>query len=69
MVVDATYRARKGMYSMTKQEKIGLGLLVLLFVLFVGILVVTVKPFDEGERDFETNIFVEQRMKNLQRSQ
>lgn len=54
---------------MTKQEKIGLGVIVLLFAVFVGILAVTVKPFSDGERDFETNIFVEQRMKNLQRSQ
>ena len=54
---------------MTKQEKIGLGILVLLFVVLIGILAVTVKPFSEGDRDFETNIFVEQRMKNLQKSQ
>lgn len=54
---------------MTKQEKIGLGVIVLLFLLFVGILVVTVKPMSDTERDFETNIFVEQRMKNLQKSQ
>lgn len=54
---------------MTRQEKIGLGILILLFAVFVGILAVTVKPFDSGERDFETNIFVEQRMKNLQKSQ
>jgi len=53
---------------MTKQEKIGLAAIIALFVVLIGILAVTVKPFSESERDFETNIFVEQRMKNLQKS-
>jgi len=52
---------------MTKQEKIGLGAIIALFVVFCGILFFTVKPFSDTERDFETNIFVEQRMINLQK--
>jgi len=53
---------------MSRNEKIGLGALIAIFVLFVAILIATVRPFSNTIRSPEKSVFVEQRLINLQKS-
>ena len=53
---------------MSRSDKIGLGVLITLMVLFAVILVWTIKPHDGATRTFQDNVFVEQRMINLQKN-
>ena len=53
---------------MSRSDKIGLGVLITLMVLFAVILVWTIKPPDGATRTFQDNVFVEQRMINLQKN-
>ncbi len=53
---------------MSRSDKIGLGVLVALMLLFAAILVWTIKPHEGATRSFQDNVFVEQRMINLQKN-
>ncbi len=52
---------------MTTNEKIGLGVLVSLFVVFCAVLVWTFQPAGGEAKDVEDSIFVQQRVINLQK--
>ena len=53
---------------MSRRDKIGLALLVVTFVLFVIALAWTVRPYSDTVRSPEESIFVQQRMKNIEKS-
>ncbi len=53
---------------MTSRDKLGVVVLLLLFVLFGVALYFTVRPKSTERRGFGDNVLVEQRMINLQKS-
>jgi len=56
-----------GSNAVTTNEKIGLGVLVSLFVVFCAVLVWTFQPVGGEAKDVEESIFVQQRVINLQK--
>lgn len=53
---------------MTRKDKIGLGFLICLFVVFAALLVATLRPISNTVRKPEDSVIVQQRIKNLQKS-
>lgn len=52
---------------MVRRDKVGLGVLVLLFVFFIGVLVWTLKGTSKPSHDFSESIFTKQRIVNLKK--
>lgn len=50
---------------MTRRDKVGLGVLIALFVFLIVTLVYTFRPFGNASRSPENSVFVEQRLINL----
>lgn len=53
---------------MTKRDKIGVAVLIALFIFFIVALVMTLKPLGPSISP-EQSVFVQQRIKNLEKSQ
>ena len=53
---------------MTKRDKIGVGIFVSLFILFGIILYFTIKPPSGNPGTFDSNVIIDQRVKNLEKS-
>jgi hypothetical protein len=53
---------------MSRRDKLGLGILLTLFVIFCVLLAITIEPFGEP-RDPEDSVFVQTRIKHLQNQQ
>lgn len=54
---------------MTQREKLGIGIIVGLFVMFGIVLWFTIDRPSGGTGSFENNVIIEQRVKNLNKSQ
>lgn len=54
------------MAKLTRRDKIGLAVLVLIFVVFGIILAVTTERPSGPSRSFENNVIVERRLQNLE---
>ena len=54
---------------MTKRDKVGILVLAALFMAFGLLLFLTVRPQSGARRSYDDNIFVRQRMINLQKSE
>ena len=52
---------------MTTRDKIGFGVILCLMALLCGVLVWTFQPLGEGGRGYTDNVFVRQRIDNLQK--
>lgn len=53
---------------MSRRDKVGLAVLIALFITFAVVLVVMMKPRGPAKYGFEDNIFVKQRIVNVQKS-
>jgi hypothetical protein len=53
---------------MTRQERIGLGVIIALFAVCIGGLLWTIRPHRGPFRSPESSVVVEQRMKSLQQN-
>lgn len=47
---------------------IGIGILVVLFIIFIAILVYTIKPFSSNVKSFDKSLIIKQRIINLEKS-
>jgi len=54
---------------MTHKEKLGIGIIIGLFVIFGLLLWFTMEPPAGGSGSFENNVIIDQRVKNLNKSQ
>ena len=53
---------------MTKRDIMGIIFLIVLFAIFIGILIATVRPMSNKRFGTDNNVFVQQRLKNLEKS-
>lgn len=53
---------------MTQKEKIGVGIIVALFVFLGVVLWITITPPADSSGSFENNVIIDQRVKNLNKS-
>ena len=53
---------------MSRRDKIGLTILITLFLIFGALLVATLRPLSNTVRQPEDSVIVQQRIKNLEKS-
>lgn len=56
------------MNSDNKRKIIGIVILLILFIIFVGILIYTIKPFSPNVKSFDKSLVIKQRIINLDKS-
>ncbi len=56
------------MSSEKKRKTIGIVILIILFVIFIGILIYTIRPFSPNVKSFDKSLVIKQRIINLDKS-